>query len=313
MTRLRVGLLVNPSAAGGGAMRLSGHVANLLRLAGLSVVDVTGPNAKTARARALSVLPDLSALIVVGGDGTVSLGAAIVAGTDVRLGIIPAGTGNDQARSLRLPLASPDEAIRVMLESLSLPPLAIDAMEISSDGANPYRALALGSVSLGFDALVTARANSGRKRRGSRYAVAAAQEIRRFRDLPYLVSFDGGEPEEVDASLLSVVNAPFLGGGMNLVPQANMRDGVIEVATVSGVGRLRLLSLLPQVYRGSHVSHPAFKVRRVKSVSVALRDNTLLRAHGDGEPHCLLPLTVKIVPQAVNVLAPHTADCLEKQ
>src|SRR5699024_6071026 len=82
------------------APRAGRQVAPLLRLAGVSVVDLSGPSASVARARAVEVRDTLTALVVVGGDGTVSLGAEIVAGTPVRLGIVPAGCGNDFARSL---------------------------------------------------------------------------------------------------------------------------------------------------------------------------------------------------------------------
>ncbi|MCK2124908.1 diacylglycerol kinase family protein, partial [Pseudomonas sp. PNPG3] len=99
MSRLRVGLLSNPTAAQGAAHRVGRQVSHLLRLAGISVVDLSAPTASTARARAHDVRDTLTALVVVGGDGTVALGAEIVAGTPVRLGIVPAGSGNDLARA----------------------------------------------------------------------------------------------------------------------------------------------------------------------------------------------------------------------
>ncbi|MDN5899369.1 MAG: sphingosine kinase, partial [Brachybacterium sp.] len=72
MSRLRVGLLANPTAAQGTAHRIGRQVGHLLRLAGISVVDLSGPSAAVARARAEEIRDSLTALVVVGGDGTVS-------------------------------------------------------------------------------------------------------------------------------------------------------------------------------------------------------------------------------------------------
>ena len=88
----RVGLVVNPSA-GKGRGSAAGHEAHArLRALGLEVEDLSGPSLAQAtdRARAGAV-GDLAALVVVGGDGMVHLGANVVAGTHVPLGIVAAG------------------------------------------------------------------------------------------------------------------------------------------------------------------------------------------------------------------------------
>lgn len=300
-----MGLLANPTAAQGTAQRLGRQVAQLLRLAGISVVDLSGPSAHVARARAEEIRDSLTALVVVGGDGTVALGAEIVAGTPVRLGIVPAGSGNDFARSLGLAINDPEASTRALLHALSRPVVTIDAIEIVGAGGHgpSHRSLALGNVNLGFDALVNARANSARTGRTMRYSTAVLRELRAFTPLPFWLEIDGEERIEVDATVLTLCSSGVFGGGMRMVPDARIDDGVLELATVSGIGRLELLRLFPRVFAGTHTSLEAVDIRPVREVTVGLRHGRGLRAYADGEARAVLPLTARVLPGAVRLLA----------
>ena len=305
MTRLRVGLLANPSAALGAAQRTGRHVENLLRVAGLSVVDVSGPSADVARARAMEVRDTLTALVVVGGDGIAALGAQIVAGTPVRLGVVPAGSGNDFARSLGLPQGSPEQAVRALLHALSRPARSIDTLRVTTDegGTAERETIALGNVSLGFDALVNARANRSRGHAGSRYTVAVLRELRRFSTIPYWVEIDEGPRQDLDASILTVCNSGTLGGGMRFTPQSRVDDGALELFRVSGVSRMELLRLFPRVFRGTHTSLSQVSIRPVSSIRVGTRRPTRVVAHADGEALGTFPLRVDLLPSSVRLLA----------
>ena len=305
MSRLRVRLLANPTAAQGTAHRVGRQVGHLLRLAGISVVDLSGPSAPVARARAEEVRDSLTALVVVGGDGTVSLGAEIVAGTPVRLGIVPAGSGNDFARSLGLAVNDPETSTRALLHALSSPVVTIDAIEITAVGehAPSQRTLALGNVNLGFDALVNARANSTRTGHTIRYTTAVLRELPAFTPLPFWLEVDGGERTEIDATVLTLCSSGMFGGGMQMVPHSRIDDGVLELATVSGIGRAQLLRLFPRVFAGTHTTLEAVDIRPVREVVVGLRHGRTLRAYADGEPRAVLPLRARVLPGAVRLLA----------
>jgi diacylglycerol kinase (ATP) len=307
VSRLRIGLLTNPSAAHGAAQRVGRQVAHLLRIAGISVVELTATSAAVARARAMEVRETLTALVVVGGDGTVALGAQIVAESAVRLGVVPAGSGNDFARALGLDETDVDHAVRSMLQALSRPVVEIDAIELRSgidgDPTGSARTIALGNVSLGFDALVNARANDSRLAPRVRYTGAVARELRAFRPLKYWIEVDGGPREDIDASLLTLCNTGVFGGGMRLVPDARVDDGQLDLAIVSGLGRAGLVRFFPRVYRGTHTSLPVFTTRRVREIRVGLRESALLRAYADGEPQSQLPVRARVLPGAVRILA----------
>src|SRR3954463_12269367 len=106
---------INPSASFGATRAVGPAVVQTLRAMGHDVTSLQEPDYEsllaTARA-AVKTKPD--GFVVVGGDGMVNLGANLVAGTKVPLGIIPSGTGNDMAPGLGIPFDNTEEAIRLL-------------------------------------------------------------------------------------------------------------------------------------------------------------------------------------------------------
>ncbi|MET7755585.1 diacylglycerol kinase family protein [Streptomyces sp. NPDC005389] len=130
-------LFVNPTAGRGRGARAAQPAARALRDAGFSVRTVVGHTADDALRRAReAVAAGTGALVVVGGDGMISLALRAVAGTRTPLGIIPAGTGNDFARALGLPLGDPAAAARVAARILGTTGArAVDLGRIGTGGA----------------------------------------------------------------------------------------------------------------------------------------------------------------------------------
>ena len=108
----RVGLLTNPTAGRGRGAAYGAQTAAVLRAAGHEVVDLSGPDEATAAGRARQALDAyrIDVLAVVGGDGMVHLGANLCAGRSTPLAVVAAGSGNDNARELGLPVRAPQAA-----------------------------------------------------------------------------------------------------------------------------------------------------------------------------------------------------------
>ena len=155
---MRIGLIVNPVAGGNRGAQVGPEVLSLLSQSEHSVVELSGGNLLEARANAEAAIAanSIDALVVVGGDGIAHLGTNLCAGKNIVMAIIPAGTGNDAAAMLGMPLTDTAEAVRLVLEGLSSPK-KIDAIKVSHGGKVTW---ALGSASAGFDALAAARANA---------------------------------------------------------------------------------------------------------------------------------------------------------
>lgn len=301
----RVVVAINPSAAFGKNPNAGVQVAEALRAAGHEVVelrresftelrDATRDAIDAATAgRGAKKLPPV--LVVVGGDGMVSLGVNLVAESSVGLGVVPAGTGNDLARAIGLPVDDLGASIRHLVSALEREPTAIDLARITHAGGVDYYAAVLSG---GFDAIVNERANRMRRPRGkSRYTIALLLELVQLRPRHYSIELDG-EKFEVDANLVAVANGESLGGGMRICPDASLTDGLLDIAWLAPVSRRRFLQLFPKVFSGTHVNEPEVMIRKARHVRL---DSPDIVAYADGERVSELPVEIDVVPKAVRV------------
>ncbi|GAA5163024.1 diacylglycerol/lipid kinase family protein [Ornithinimicrobium tianjinense] len=285
----------------GRAAALGARAVTELRSAGHDVVEIEAGSLDEARTRcAAQVAGGVDVLVVAGGDGAVSLATDLCAGTGTAVGILPAGSGNDNARSLRIP-HDPDGALRTLLGGQRR---TVDTVHV----AELDRHL-LGSVNTGLDARIAHRATLLPRRLGAAvYTVAALVEIARLRWTPPLryrltTSTSGTtSTEELDALVVVPANMPYLGGGLQLAPDADPADGLLDLVVVRPLSPARALVLLRAVREGRHTSMPEVEVRRVNEVTVEGPSDVL--AHGDGEPLAPLPLTVRAAASHLQVIAP---------
>lgn len=300
MSRLSAGpdvtLLVNPTAGKGRAAALVGDVAGRLRAGGLNVSILVGRDAGEALALTRRAVADgTDAVVALGGDGMVHLALNAVAGTPTPLGIVAAGTGNDLAAALQLPVKDPAAAAGVVVERLRDD--AAWKMDAGRVGDTWFGCV----LSAGFDSQVTDRANRMTWPRGRmRYNVAMVAELRVFRPLPFRIVLDDGELWETEAMLVAVGNARSYGAGMQICPNAVLDDGLLDITVLGPVSKAELIRTFPKVYKGTHIHHPAVTTRRVRTVTLAAEGVT---AYADGEFLAPLPVAVECVPGAVRILA----------
>lgn len=306
MSGARLGVVVNPAAGSGRGRTRGDRVVAALRRRGHAVHDLTSASVEEASGRARrAAVQGLDALVVVGGDGMVHLGVNVVAGTDLPLGIVAAGSGNDAARTLGLPRHDVDGAIRAIEDGLESGGRTIDAV-VAGPPDFSAREWFVCVLSAGFDAAVNARANRLRWPRGrSRYVRALAADLGGFRPYGYRVTVDDVVWESA-GTLVAVANGPSIGGGMRIAPDARVDDGLLDVVVAGPLTRTGLVAIFPEVYSGSHVRHPACQVLRGRSVLVepSVLGAPPPYAFADGEPVGALPLRVEVQPGALRVLAP---------
>jgi diacylglycerol kinase (ATP) len=299
---MNVTLLVNPAARGGAHTGSSMRAAERLRAHGVRTTIISGGSAgESTRLLRTAIGLGTDAVAVAGGDGTVNLAIQELAGTDVPLGIIPAGTGNDMAAAVGLRELDAEAAADAIAGGRTR---RIDlARVIRADESTALFGTVLAS---GFDSRVNDRANTMRwPRGGSRYNIAILIEFLTLRGIPYEVdlSLADGTRERIvgDLVMATVGNGRTYGGGIPICPDADPADGLLDVTLVRPAGRLRLLRLLPRVYRGTHTSVPEVSTHRVRSVRLVSPGVT---AYADGDPIGALPLTIEVAPAALSIFAP---------
>jgi diacylglycerol kinase (ATP) len=286
-------LAVHPDSGHGAAAKIAGTVAARLR-EGVDRLDLLVANS-VAESRDLmkrSSAEGLDVLVVLGGDGAAHQGVQFCAGTDIALGLVPSGTGNDLARALGGPTD---------------PLTAVDAL-VARLRACTRRKIDLGKVAdtwfatvlcCGFDAYVNERANRMRWPSGPRrYDVAILAELAAFRPRPVMIRTDA-ETLELDATLVAIGNTAWYGGGVPICPGAQPDDGFFDVTVVGKVSRRRLLRMLPSLRTGRHLEHADVRTLRAREIRL---DGNDWPAYADGEPLGTLPISVRCVPGAITLV-----------
>ena len=291
----RIGLIINPTSDKGRGAAIGAEVAARLEAEGHEVIDLSDETAASARDSALAAIASgLDVLAVTGGDGTVNLGVNLCAGTETVLAIVAAGTGNDIARALHLPLHDAKAAAKVLANGTVR---TIDAgRHTDAHGVSHWFAGVLGA---GFDSLVNERANTwGWPKGRMRYNLAIARELPVFKPIPYVIEVDGVR-HSTQAMLVAVGNGPSYGGGMLVCPDASFEDGMFDILIVHQISTIEFLKVFPKVFSGKHVGHPAVQILRGKEVRL---EASGIVSYADGERFAPLPMSAQIVPGALNVL-----------
>lgn len=291
----RIGLIINPTSDKGRGARMGAEVAARLAAAGHEVIDLSDETAASARDSAIAgIASGLDVLAVTGGDGTVNLGVNLCAGTETVLAIVAAGTGNDIARALDLPVRDGKAAAAVIASGTVR---TIDAgRHTDAHGASHWFAGVLGA---GFDSVVNERANSwGWPRGRMRYNLAIARELPVFKPIPYVIEVDGVR-HSTEAMLVAVGNGPSYGGGMLVCPDASFDDGLFDILVVHRISTIEFLKVFPKVFSGKHVGHPAVQILRGKEVRLEAAG---IMSYADGERFAPLPMSCQNVSGALKVL-----------
>ncbi|MFC3776805.1 diacylglycerol kinase [Mycolicibacterium holsaticum] len=293
----RVTVLTNPMSGHGSASHAAERAAARFAKRGVDVVAIVGRDAEHARRLVEGALErDMDALVVVGGDGIISLALQVLAKTDIPLGIIPAGTGNDHAREFGIPRKDPEAAADVVVDGVTK---TIDLGRIvGADGTNKW----FGTVmAAGFDSLVTDRTNRMTWPHGRmRYNLAIVAELSKLRLLPFRLCLDGREMD-IELTLAAFGNTKSYGGGMLICPDADPTDGKLDVTMVASASRTKLIRLFPTVFKGTHVHLDEVSTARAQTITV---DSPGINAYADGEYICPLPVEVSAVPAALKILRP---------
>ncbi len=301
---MRALVVHNPTAGGGRAGRLAPQVVERLRGDGVQVAQHPTRSLEDARLAACQAAPEVDAVVAVGGDGTVGACAAGLAdagpaggspgGSGVRaaLGVVPAGGGNDAARSLGLPADAPLAAAGLLTGLRRRP------ADLATVAGRAY----LNVAGAGFDSEVNRVANQrlGWARGRPRYVGAVLAQLVVGRTARFELVLDG-RAQQVEGWLVAVANGPSYGGGMRVAPRASLADGLLDVVVIGAIGKLEFLRTFPKVFSGAHVEHPAVAVHRAARVD--LDADRTLAVYADGEPAGTLPATFEVRPAAVTVLA----------
>lgn len=289
---MHLALVVNPASGKRHGESVAARASQRLEHAGHTTTVIRGEDALSARERLAPAIDEgVDAVVVIGGDGALHALLDLVADSGLTVGLIPAGTGNDTARSLGIPTNDVDAAVDVV----------VAAHVRTIDLAHADGAYVVTVVASGFDSKVNERVNDMTWPHGTmRYNIAIVKELRAFEPLEFTLTLDGRTIER-EAMLVAVGNGPSFGGGLRICEGASMDDGLLDVVVINPVSKAKLLRVFPQLYRGTHTTLPEFERHLVREVTL---ESPGIVAYGDGERLGPLPMTTTIRPGALRVFAP---------
>jgi len=294
----KFGIVINPTSGRGRGKALGNQAKQEFASRGVEIIDLSSDSFLNATTNVAKAIKEklIEGLIVVGGDGMFHLAVNAVSEAKLPVGLIAAGTGNDSARALNIPIHDAKAGVELIVSKLKSPRI-VDLIESQSDSRKFY---SFGAVSAGFDALVNKRANLWTWIKGPvKYRLAMYRELFSFKPIPYRAVIDGVE-RVFEANLCTVTNSPSYGGGLLITPEAQVDDGSLDLFILNSISRMELIKLFPTVYEGKHVSHPAVEIIRAKKVTL---ESAGMPAYSDGEHVGESPVTCSIAPKALRVFA----------
>ncbi len=294
MTR-PVRLIVNPASGGGRALKALPRAE--MALAELGLTHTVHPTTDLGHGRELARAGAENGELVatLSGDGLV--GAVAGAMADVPgavLGILPGGRGNDLARVLGIPRDDLAAACAVLRDGVERP------LDLGRVDGSPF----VGIASFGFDSDANRIANDAPAWLGPlAYAYAALRALAAWQPATFTIEADDEAPEVVRGWSIGLCNNKAYGGGMYVAPQAELDDGLLDLVSMAEMPKLRFLTtVLPRVFKGTHVELPEVSERRVRHARVSA-DRPFV-VYADGDPIGALPATFTVVPAAVRVMVP---------
>ncbi|MFV8827382.1 diacylglycerol/lipid kinase family protein [Alkalihalobacterium sp. APHAB7] len=239
----------------------------------------------------------VTAVVVVGGDGTVHGVVNSIQHMKIPLGIIPAGTGNDYARSMSIP-KNHDLALERILSGEKK---KIDILHIGER-------ICMTVIGIGFDGKVAQLANESKSKKilnslglgKFTYLIIVLQLLFKYKPTEVTIELDDVTYKFEKVWLIAVANLPYYGGGMYICPHAISDDGAFDVCIVNNVSKFKILQIFPKVFQGQHINHPAVTVLKGKNIKVISDIPVII--HGDGEIIGETPIEVTVKKDVLDIV-----------
>jgi diacylglycerol kinase (ATP) len=280
-------VVVNSKAGRGAAAALAAQVVGFLKSKEISYRMISPNSAAETKSLVRDSLQsgETTRLLSVGGDGLFHLLLQFAIEFEVPLAVAPGGTGNDFYRTLGW---HGHDLTNYLEQVNSVKPSWVDVGVVDGE----YFGAVLSS---GFDSVVNERANTMKWPKGpAKYNAAIVLELPKFRPIEFKI-FADEKILQVEAMLIAIGNGSSYGGGMQVCPAADLRDGLFDIMILHPVSKLEFIKVFPTVYKGTHIDHPQVQVIRAQRIRI----ESSAVAYADGERIGQLPVQVESLQQTL--------------
>ena len=239
-------------------------------------------------------IPDCDVICAMGGDGTIHeiTDGLMQSGkaSDLAFSIIPSGTGNAFAQTLGE--LKPKKAIQKILKGERL---KIDAMEIKQGSKTSYAVYIIG---WGMASRVNQISDQLRILGGIRYNIASLIGIATMKKKKLILRMDDEVINE-DALFFLALNTVYTGKGMNMAPDADFTDGLIDIIMFKSATKLQVVNIFLKLFSGKHIFDPRVTYKQVESFKLESEGDDL---NIDGENQGHTPIDVRVVKKCITLI-----------
>lgn len=282
--------IINPIAGRGRSSRIVDSIKSILAQKGIPFHGATTTYPGHATELAMEAIEKgYRDIIAVGGDGTIYEVVNGLMDSNGSLGVIPAGTGNDFAHGLHLPM-DPSAALDVILKGQK------KLIDIGTANEKVF----INVAGTGFDADVLMTMKKARKILKGKliYLISALSTLLRYQFRDVSIEVDG-KVYHRRILLVAIANGSYYGGGMQVAPKANMEDGKLDVCIISSLPKWRVPFLLPKFIKGDHLHFSFVEYYRGEHVRISSSMPSPLNI--DGELAGTTPLECSLKPLSLSV------------
>lgn len=272
--------IVNPKSGYGKSLEISKAIDEVCKARKLDYEIIYTERPLDATEIAKSYKRDKLIVYSVGGDGTLNEVVNGLVGSKNILGVIPAGSGNDFYKSLKL---YDDEYVKCDLGKINRHYF----INIASVGLD---------AEIGDNAIIMKRKKIPRK---MVYNAALFHTFFNFESHNYKIKVDGKDLGEGKKVLITVANGKIYGGGFKIAPDASINDGLLDVVIADDVSKPKIISLLLKLIQ---VKHPEAKeVTMLKAKKIQIKADKTITAGIDGEVLTDKAFKIEVIPNAITI------------
>lgn len=289
-TNEKLNFIVNPNAGGGRTTKAINLISDILKEKNIDHHIDYAPTPGLAREFA-SALENQNKknIIIVGGDGTFSeVLNGVKNPSSMVFGFIPAGTGNDFAKTLKIS-KDPKKALEIILKGQTM---QIDYLQGRSRRA-------INTVSTGIDIAIIQKYNSYKKRNKLNYYKALLTTAFKYKFPSFKLNVDGDDTQSKDYFVISVCNGQYFGGGMKISPNSSLNDGKMTAVCIHGMKKSKILTRVGGFLKGSHIGK--HYVDEYFCNHINLDDNKLMTVNFDGELIENEPFNIKVIENGLTI------------
>ena len=303
-------VIVSSRSGGGKAASVWPEIANLLKTKGVEFsAQVTDHAYHAIELAREAVLEGYRKLLVVGGDGAMHevlnglYSQDAVRPSEVTLGLIPVGSGNDWSRLHRIPADYAEAADLIADADAHTRPQDVGCVHTLMDG-KPYCRYMINIGGLGFDAVVCHRFDMAKAQGHSgdkQYLRSLISGFFSYKPLTFRVDVDDVEFYRGPAVSVALGIGKYCGGGMMQTPEAVPDDGLIDLTVVGKISKWNFLSKVPSLFKGNIFKYKEVMHTRGRRIGIWATPYSFMEV--DGEPIGITPVQIEVIPAGVQVVS----------